>query len=59
MQHAAQLSKAGKQVFPKTELAIKIAGLHWWYGHASHAAELTAGYNNVDLKAYSTFAQAF
>ncbi|GIM06522.1 hypothetical protein Vretimale_10821 [Volvox reticuliferus] len=29
-------------------LAIKIAGIHWWYRSRSHAAELTAGYYNVD-----------
>ncbi|GIL55423.1 hypothetical protein Vafri_10981 [Volvox africanus] len=28
-------------------LAIKIAGIHWWYRSRSHAAELTAGYYNV------------
>jgi beta-amylase len=22
----------------------KISGIHWWYNHESHAAELTAGY---------------
>ncbi|KXZ55155.1 hypothetical protein GPECTOR_3g303 [Gonium pectorale] len=29
-------------------LALKIAGIHWWYRSRSHAAELTAGYYNVD-----------
>jgi len=28
-------------------LGLKCAGVHWWYGHASHAAELTAGYFNT------------
>ncbi|KAK2077699.1 hypothetical protein QBZ16_004545 [Prototheca wickerhamii] len=28
-------------------LSVKIAGVHWWYQSASHAAELTAGYYNV------------
>ncbi|GLC59920.1 Leucine-rich repeat receptor-like serine/threonine-protein kinase bam2 [Pleodorina starrii] len=29
-------------------LALKIAGIHWWYRSRSHAAELTAGYYNVE-----------
>ncbi|PNH02836.1 Beta-amylase 3, chloroplastic [Tetrabaena socialis] len=29
-------------------LALKIAGIHWWYRSRSHAAELTAGYYNTD-----------
>lgn len=29
-------------------LAAKVAGVHWWYKHASHAAELTAGYYNTN-----------
>lgn len=29
------------------QLSLKIAGVHWWYGTRSHAAELTAGYNNA------------
>jgi beta-amylase len=28
-------------------LAMKVAGIHWWYMDASHAAELTAGYYNI------------
>jgi len=28
-------------------LAIKCAGVHWWYNSRSHAAELTAGYYNT------------
>lgn len=33
---------------PAIELSMKIAGVHWWYRTRSHAAELTAGYYNVD-----------
>ncbi|XP_024312658.1 uncharacterized protein LOC100831927 isoform X2 [Brachypodium distachyon] len=29
------------------KLAAKVSGIHWWYRHPSHAAELTAGYYNV------------
>lgn len=35
---------------PPITLAIKIAGVHWWYRTRSHAAELTAGYYNCDGK---------
>ena len=31
-------------------LNLKIAGVHWWYHTKSHAAELTAGYNNCGDK---------
>ena len=31
----------------ETALAIKCAGVHWWYNSRSHAAELTAGYFNT------------
>jgi beta-amylase len=27
-------------------VAIKVAGIHWWYRSRSHAAEMTAGYYN-------------
>lgn len=27
-------------------MAIKVAGIHWWYKSRSHAAEMTAGYYN-------------
>ncbi|CAN4104827.1 unnamed protein product [Withania somnifera] len=33
----------------KVKLSAKaIAGIHWWYKDASHAAELTSGYYNLD-----------
>ncbi|XP_062187614.1 beta-amylase-like [Phragmites australis] len=32
----------------KVKLAAKVSGIHWWYRHPSHAAELTAGYYNLD-----------
>ncbi|XP_066394954.1 beta-amylase-like [Miscanthus floridulus] len=31
----------------KVKLAAKVSGIHWWYRHPSHAAELTAGYYNL------------
>ncbi|XP_009776413.1 beta-amylase [Nicotiana tabacum] len=32
----------------KVKLSAKVAGIHWWYKDASHAAELTSGYYNLD-----------
>lgn len=32
--------------FEETPISAKISGIHWWYKTASHAAELTAGFNN-------------
>lgn len=26
---------------------VQVSGIHWWYRHPSHAAELTAGYYNL------------
>ncbi|KAK9841794.1 hypothetical protein WJX81_003713 [Elliptochloris bilobata] len=31
---------------PPVDVAIKVAGIHWWYKSRSHAAEMTAGYYN-------------
>ena len=30
----------------QVDVAIKVAGIHWWYKSRSHAAEMTAGYYN-------------
>ncbi|KAL7587315.1 hypothetical protein Lser_V15G40380 [Lactuca serriola] len=32
----------------KVKLACKISGIHWWYKDETHAAELTAGYYNLN-----------
>nr|XP_048328173.1 beta-amylase [Ziziphus jujuba var. spinosa] len=32
----------------KVELAAKVSGIHWWYKADNHAAELTAGYYNLN-----------
>jgi len=32
---------------PCCSLGVKLAGVHWWFKTRSHAAELTAGYNNT------------
>ncbi|TKW35150.1 hypothetical protein SEVIR_2G353000v4 [Setaria viridis] len=31
----------------EVKLAAKVSGIHWWYRHPSHAAELAAGYYNL------------
>lgn len=49
-----------KQAFPKTELAVKVSGIHWWYGTPSHAAENTAGYYNTNgNNAYADYEDVF
>lgn len=51
---------ASTTVFTSPDLAIKIAGIHWWYGTYSHAAECTAGYFNTDNNnAYLDFEDDF
>lgn len=29
-------------------MIVQVSGIHWWYKDATHAAELTAGYYNLD-----------
>jgi len=58
MQHGKDLLKSAISIFGSTSVAGKIAGIHWWYGDNSHAAELTAGYYNANGNdAYEDFAQ--
>lgn len=47
--HGDRMLEMTKRVFNRTgvTLAIKCAGVHWWYNVRSHAAELTAGYFNT------------
>lgn len=46
--HGDKIMKAANTVFGSSlSLSMKVAGIHWWYNHASHAAELTAGYYNT------------
>merc|ERR1711972_208785 len=47
-------------VYPGVHLAGKIAGIHWWYGDKSHAAEVTAGYYNTNSRnGYAEIAEMF
>jgi beta-amylase len=42
------LTQANAVFGSSTKLAVKVAGIHWWYLDDSHAAELTAGYYNIN-----------
>jgi len=54
------LSKATSVFGNKLILAGKVACIHWWYGHPSHAAELTSGYYNTNGRdAYGEIADVF
>ena len=46
--HTIKIRKEAEKAFPKTILSIKVSGIHWMYAHPSHAAELTAGYINLN-----------
>ena len=48
--HGERVLGAAAEVFAGTgaRLAVKCAGIHWWYRTRSHAAELTTGYYNVE-----------
>ena len=43
----AVLASARTAFGSSIKLSLKVAGIHWWYKDASHAAELTSGYWNV------------
>ena len=52
--------QAATAVFTKPDLAVKVAGIHWWYGIAQHPAEATAGYYNTNNNnAYLDFEDDF
>ncbi|VAH29300.1 unnamed protein product [Triticum turgidum subsp. durum] len=50
IEHGDRILDEANRVFLgcTVKLAAKVSGIHWWYRHPSHAAELTAGYYNVD-----------
>ncbi|CAL6008295.1 Beta-amylase [Hexamita inflata] len=59
LDHAHAVLDQARSIF-QTALATKVAGIHWWYGHASHAAELTAGYYNIwGQNSYEHLAETF
>ncbi|GIQ81211.1 glycoside hydrolase, family 14, partial [Kipferlia bialata] len=59
--HGSKILAKAEAVFgDRVDLAMKIAGIHWWYGDATHAAELTAGYYNLyGQSGYAPIARMF
>jgi len=61
--HGQRVLSAADAVFGAysgVHLAGKIAGIHWWYGDKSHAAEVTAGYYNSNGRnGYAELAEMF
>lgn len=49
LDHGERILTAATSTFENTgvKISVKIAGIHWHYGHRSHAPELTAGYYNT------------
>ncbi|KAG5020987.1 hypothetical protein AAZX31_06G281900 [Glycine max] len=50
LNHGDQILDEANKAFLgcKVKLAIKVSGIHWWYKVENHAAELTAGYYNLN-----------
>ncbi|PRP87859.1 beta-amylase [Planoprotostelium fungivorum] len=62
LKHGSDILSQANSIFsPKrVEVAAKISGIHWWYDSDHHAAELTAGYQNVNgVDAYLNIAKMF
>ncbi|KAJ3686290.1 hypothetical protein LUZ61_015454 [Rhynchospora tenuis] len=52
--HADRVLSVANSIFEGTQIAAKVAGVHWWYDTFSHAPELTAGfYNNIQHDGYT------
>lgn len=50
IEHGDKILDEANRIFLgcRIKLAAKISGIHWWYRHPSHAAELASGYYNLD-----------
>ncbi|GAB2285302.1 Beta-amylase [Dionaea muscipula] len=50
LSHGDQILEEANKAFLgcRIKLAAKVAGIHWWYKDESHAAELAAGYYNLN-----------
>ncbi|KAI9177966.1 hypothetical protein LWI28_021174 [Acer negundo] len=50
LQHGDEILDEANKAFLgcKVKLAAKVSGIHWWYKVDNHAAELTAGYYNLN-----------
>ena len=58
--HVNRVVIKARSAFGNTPLAVKVAGVHWWYGYNSHPAEATAGYYNTNgNSAYDDFEDLF
>ena len=58
--HGRNILQIARQIFPKTNLSGKIAGIHWQYMHHARCAEATAGYyNSCYYSGYSKIAEMF
>jgi len=58
--HGDRILSAAKSIFSnRLSIAAKVSGVHWQYFHASHAAELTAGYKNDLGNGYDPIAKMF
>ena len=58
--HGRNVLKIAREVFPKTKLSGKVAGIHWQYMHHARCAEATAGYYNTSYhNGYAKIAEMF
>lgn len=55
IEHGRNVLHIAREIFPKTKLSGKVAGIHWQYLHHTRCAETTAGYYNTSY--YSTYSK--
>ncbi|KAH8953383.1 hypothetical protein BDL97_08G023400 [Sphagnum fallax] len=48
IEHADRVLNLANTIFEDIKMGAKISGVHWWYKTPSHAAEVTAGFYNVN-----------
>ena len=60
IEHGKNVLKIAREVFTKTKISGKIAGIHWQYSHHMRCTEATAGYYNTCYhNGYSKIADMF
>ncbi|EYU32120.1 hypothetical protein MIMGU_mgv1a019039mg [Erythranthe guttata] len=60
LHHAYMILTSTNSVFYAHHISTRVAGIHWHYNHASHAAELTVGYYNIfGQKGYAPIVDVF
>ena len=60
--HGNRMLNVVSSIFQKDRVVVvgRVPGVHWWYRSKSHAAEVTAGYYNIDGKdGYDKIARMF